>query len=228
MWCIHMTKRLDRLTCVQALQSSFPKLKVYNPVHSVDGQRGCYESHQEVMRQALDEHCDTAVIFEDDAIKSSEIYNHNKYIESSIRTLITNDVDIIYLGCFPDIWKHYHNHFDHSLYTVKATQTHAYIVHKRFMRNFILQPYDGIPIDEYYLNNARCLAWLPGLYEQENSPSNVSTKSSLSLFPYKNYAVHAAQLYALNVGIPLYFVCVSLFFTVALLIKIKYGRSETR
>lgn len=221
MWCIHMKKRTDRDPYVDALQKRFPNMRMYDPLPSLNGQRGCYESHQQVMRQTEQ---DVAVIFEDDA---KEVKDSALIIEECKKVLRSTTFDIIYLGCFPDIVKHFHSQYSESLYTVKATQTHAYVVHERFMKKFINAPYSSIPVDEYFRDNATCLAWLPGIFVQENSASNVSTIKSLSLIPYKNELIYAAQLYASKVGIPLYIVCVSLIF-IGILIRIKYGGRKTR
>jgi GR25 family glycosyltransferase involved in LPS biosynthesis len=216
-----MKKRSDREPYVQALQKRFP-VKIYDPPSSLNGQQGCYESHQQVMRLSLDN--EVAVIFEDDA---KEIDDSLPILEECKKVLNSSSVDIIYLGCFPDIIKHFHTPYSGSLYNVKATQTHAYVVHQRFMQKFIATKYTSVPVDEYFRDNATCLAWLPGVFVQENSASNVSTVQYLSLLPYKNHLVYAAQIYASKVGIPLYIVCVSLIL-IGIAIRIKYGGRKTR
>jgi GR25 family glycosyltransferase involved in LPS biosynthesis len=218
-----MNHRKDRKPYVQTLQATFPDLRLFDPPLSTNGQQGCYESHSTIMQLALQENIKVAVIFEDDAIEAGNA-DIRAVVEQCKNVLLQSNNDILYLGCFPDIFKHFHTSTSNQfLFQVRATQTHAYMVHERFMKKFCSIPYSGTPVDEYFRDHAKCLAWLPGLYVQENSKSNVSTKQTLSVMPYKNTFVYVVQLYAAKIGIPLYLLCVSLMF-VGLLLRIKYGR----
>ena len=192
-WCIHIADRKDREPYIDNLKKSFA-INVFEAERSVDGKRGCYESHQKIMRQCKND--PYAIIFEDDAVASDL-----KYFDEAMNFAKRTDWDIIYLGCFPDIFKWQQNVLGH-VYRVRAAMTHAYIVSSDYMKRFSDRPYDGIPVDNVFRDEARTFAILPSMFSQANTESDVDNVFS-SIF-VKDIVVKFCEFYATEVGIPVH------------------------
>ena len=224
--CIHMKSRKDREELVENVKKklNIPLKYFYAEPHPDGGVRGCYESHLAIMREAVKANKSMMLVFEDDL----EI---GKFSWKALDEVIDfvhkrNDWDIFYLGCFPDVWGNSHQHIRGNIFSVKATQTHAYIINRPFMERLIDRKFDGTPIDEVFLEGSRSYAILPSLFVQASSSSDVSSLSFISVFPAKRIITNAVEMYAINFGIPFRTVLLSILFAcVAVKIVIRYVQS---
>jgi GR25 family glycosyltransferase involved in LPS biosynthesis len=192
-WCIHMPERLDREKHVEKLESEFSVKRFHAKKHK-EGKRGCYESHQAVMKKSL--HKPFIAVFEDDAVQVS-----NTWKPEVMRFLRREDWDILYLGCFPDVLRSQSHEYG-NIYRVKATMTHAYIVSQLYMKEFVKRSYDGTPVDNVFRNEARAFAYLPSAFVQAETQSDIGNFSSS--YPWKNIVIQACEFYAMHVGWPIY------------------------
>jgi hypothetical protein len=218
--CIHMPSRKDRRAIVdKAVYNLRIPLTFYNPTPHPDGPiRGCYESHLAVMREAIAAGKDTCLIFEDDFEESN--FSWEKLDEVCRFSRNNTEWDIIYLGCFPDVLNHGQSWFHGNMFRVRATQTHAYVVHKRFMLKAVEDEFCGMPIDEYFKAKASCFAILPSLFMQASTSSDVSSVSIVSMFPAKQAIVSAIENYTIDFGVSLRsIVCLFAFVCVALRLR---------
>ena len=221
--CIHLPHRTDRRITMDALKNKLKMpLQIFNAQKSLRGAvQGCFESHQTIMKKALKNGLSNALIFEDDA-EISEFFSIQKI--KDVKQFMKNATinwDIIYLGCFPDVWKHSQSHITKSFYEVKATQTHAYIVNKPYMNFFSNLIFQGVPIDEVFLKTAKAYAILPSLFKQSLTPSDVSS-IAISNLPFKNVMTSLVENYAMYFGLfPISHACIYTFFCIFLLCVVK-------
>ena len=188
-----MPERVDREIHVQELEDDFP-LKRFEAKRHAIGKQGCYESHQAVMKMSL--HLPYVVVFEDDAVQISKTWR-----PEVMRFLRRKDWDVLYLGCFPDILRHQEHEYG-NIYRVQATMTHAYVVSQAYMNFFVSRPYDGTPVDNVFRNEARTFAYLPSAFVQAETVSDIGNFSSS--YHWKQTVIQACELYAMNVGWPIY------------------------
>lgn len=197
--CIHLKHRVDRYkSCELAKQTLEIPIEYYNTtLHKDGGKRGAYESHKQVLTSH--KNSDNCLIFEDDF----EISPHFKweYLEEVIRFMKKNkDWDIIYLGCFPDVWNSDQVNVSGNIYRVKATCIHAYVASKKFMQSFSKSEYDGTPVDEMFLEY-NTYAILPSIFRQKMSQSDISSLKFISVSKYRHSIENFIENYAINFGI---------------------------
>jgi hypothetical protein len=199
-----MPERRDRAQLVSraATAARMPLEWFHVSKHPEGGVRGCYESHVSLMRQGLDAGLDTLLVFEDD-IELARDFALDRVAEViRFMTSRRGQWDIVFLGCFPDVWRGQHSWISGHMFKVRATQTHAYVVSAAGMRRLARRPFDGTPIDEVLRDEARCYATLPSLFEQALSPSDVSSVAGVSTFAGKRFVTSAVEAYAMHVGVP--------------------------
>lgn len=201
--CIHMRARVDRMRLIEAAQKALniPLRLFYAEKHAEGGVRGCYESHVAVMREALADGQETCLVFEDDLEVGDFSWERLAEVTRFIRDR-RGEWDVVYLGCFPDVWSCTQRWIKGNIFEVHATQTHAYVVSKAFMERMVARPFDGTPIDEVFYHHARAYAVLPSLFFQASTASDVSSVG-VSLLAAKRSVTDAAEVYAVNVGLPL-------------------------
>jgi GR25 family glycosyltransferase involved in LPS biosynthesis len=214
--CINLNERSDRLNDMKKLAKSLDMpIQFYSTNRHPDGGiRGCYESHLSIMKESLKKGLENVLILEDDAELGKFTWQRLREVTNFMKR---ESWDIIYLGCFPDIWGNWHKHIFGNIYKVHATQSHAYVASKKFMQRMVSRPFDGTPLDEVYANNAETYAILPSMINQSKSKSDVSSIPWISTFPAKKLITRGIEEYALVVGVPLrYCIAVILFVCVAL------------
>lgn len=207
-YCINLLTRDDRY---EAACKVFDKLDIPVEFHRVHkhpngGVQGCFESHIEVIRKAYRENAQTVVIFEDDAIPSS---NYDvKLLEIAVRFMKFNDTwDIFYLGPTPEIRRHrtkgtlYPN-----VYKIHSLTTHAYVISRRMMKKMKDAKFAGIPIDVVYLHNNNAYAIYPGLFIQSEAGTDIggAFATTLGKIPGGAAAYYRfLEMYSYYVNIPL-------------------------
>ena len=214
--CIHIPERLDRKKSMDkvSLELNMNINYFLTQKHPNGGKQGCFESHQQVMRESLQKNLDMCLILEDDIELSSSFSWELLYEVLHFACYSTEPWDILYLGCLPDIFSYNQIHKIGHIYKVRATQTHAYIVHSRFMKRFIHFQYSGQAVDNVFKKTANSFAILPSLFHQIQSTSDVeqNTITAISTFPIKSNVVHSIEFYASSIGISILYlvrVCVA-------------------
>jgi GR25 family glycosyltransferase involved in LPS biosynthesis len=196
-----LNNRHDRfITCEENKRKLELPLEYFNAVkHPNSGKQGCFESHKKVLESHKDsENC---LVFEDDF----EISKNFKWelLEEVIRFMNTNkDWDIIYLGCFPDVWDGHQIHVSGHIFSVKATCMHAYIASKKCMQAFSKIEYTGKPVDELFFNY-NTYALLPTIFRQKLSDSDISSLKFISKFKYRHKIENFVEYYAMEFGVKL-------------------------
>jgi hypothetical protein len=219
--CIHMNERTDRLEGIEEL-----KVKTKLPIeyfsverHPKGGMQGCFESHVQLMKQNNEKKW--CFILEDDA-QCSEYFSQKRLAEVLRFANSRADWDIIFLGCFPDVLKGYQVNITGNMYRVHATQTHAYMVSRSFMKLARDWEYRGIPIDEEFKLNARCYASLPSLFVQSNTYSDVEKSIiPISKSPFKKCLTELVEMYAQEIGLP-FEQCIALCVVLYLLVTFSF------
>jgi GR25 family glycosyltransferase involved in LPS biosynthesis len=143
--------------------------------HPKGGQFGCWESHLNVMKQALASGAKCAIIFEDDAIptpQANSILCWDAAFEE-IDRIMTNEKDweLIALGCLPMAWKQTVSFYSKNVLKAAFLETHAYIASERFMRRFVeLEPRADVGLDYVMalMTQGTSYALIPELFEQND------------------------------------------------------------
>jgi hypothetical protein len=202
--CVHMRERRDRARLVARAQAltGLPIRFYYATRHPRGGVEGCYESHVAVMREALADGLPHVLVLEDDlqvaaCFSAARVQEVLAFMRGRVKW------DVVFLGCFPDVWRAEQRRVSGNVYAVTATQTHAYVVSRGFMERMVRRPFDGAPIDEVFAREGRCFATLPSLFTQAESSSDVSSVAFVSALPAKALVASAVEAYARHVGVPL-------------------------
>lgn len=201
-WCIHLPERTDRSLLIDDLieKTSLP-IQIFEAKKHKNGSiQGCFESHKTIIQSALKRGLSNVMILEDDAELSPDV---DWKILNQVRDFILSNRkkwDILYLGCFPDIWNYPQTPVNKNIFKVKATQTHAYIINYNYMNVIANTHFTGKPIDEVYKKNANNFAVLPSLFYQSISKSDVSSIEMISTLPFKNPIIKAVEIYSTYIG----------------------------
>lgn len=125
-------------------------------------ERGCFNSHRQVCKQALDDGCQTLLIFEDDIkvlpYQQKQIDRVNRFLRENKKPF-----DILYLGLI--IGKMWFCGMK-SIVRAKGAGLHAYIISKQGMEKIITYQYQGIPIDKVIKRDFKCYSIYPIIAEQ--------------------------------------------------------------
>ncbi len=125
-------------------------------------ERGCFHSHSRVCKQALDEHCRSILVFEDDVkilpFQQKQIEQINTFIEKK-----SSHFDLLYLGLI--IGKMWFCGY-RSIVRSKGSGAHAYILSQRGMETLAHYEYDGQPIDKIMKHHLKCYSVFPIIAEQ--------------------------------------------------------------
>jgi glycosyl transferase, family 25 len=206
-------------------------IKIFPAIRHKDGRKGCYESHIQVMKNALSQSPDKcALIFEDDAEFATDV-------DESLVVSILNQTnafisietfDILFLGSFPNVFvandtlkvSKYKN-----IYKTSPATTHAYIASPQFMKRMTKSFYEfeGIAIDDFYKSKfINTYAVYPSLFLQSLSKSDIASPVAgfISSFKLKNSIWRLAELYSTSVSFSLKHVLFVTFFMCILFIQV--------
>lgn len=134
--CINLIERDDRM---EEAQEQFEKVGLFGSVmfhrverHPRGGRYGCYNSHREVMQQALKDNIDTLLIFEDDVQFEDGweqvVRDAKEFIDSGA------EFDAFFLGSQILFVDEQHTS---TVWRVKCTNAHAYVVSREGMEAFV-------------------------------------------------------------------------------------------
>jgi glycosyl transferase, family 25 len=125
-------------------------------------ERGCFNSHLTVCKNALALGLENVLVLEDDAkinhVTPAQITRINHFIKQH-----ADQFDILYLGLIiGDMWFTRYP----SIARARGAGAHAYILSKRGMQKLSTYTYQGIPIDKVMKREFKCYSVYPMIAEQ--------------------------------------------------------------
>jgi hypothetical protein len=153
----------------------------YAERNHISGTIGCFESHQNVCRQALQKGMKRLLVLEDDFCPTDEMFSKDGV--AALREVVefansTNEWNIIYLGVMPNVWSESTNVVGKHLYKMKPWScTHAMILNEDYMKEIITWKFSKfIEKDAYDWRHRKCSQAFtvhPQLIKQLESASDV-------------------------------------------------------
>lgn len=216
--CINLVSRDDRY---QESKEVFSDLEMNVKYHRVERNKhpeaGCFQSHIDIINEALDGGQDYILILEDDAISTvddkqswmSMFFSTSRdrwfgLLEEAINFMKINDNwELFYLGMMPDTSRYKVNRvsLDGNIYNVHSLCTHAYVIHRRLMEKIKNYDYAGVPIDFIYNHNKHAYAIYPSLFQQRSSVSDISPDLLSSNIGSKNWGMVALEQLLVTVNL---------------------------
>lgn len=176
-YCISLEDRIDRQ------EASKENLKILShhvthwlvPKDSENPERGCYNSHREIAKFALEKNYSNIMVFEDDVVfhriaRDNEMKVINKFISLNVG-------DLLYLGGLLGEMQWTGNR---GIVRCELYCTQSYIIHRAGMEKLASAPYSGLPIDVYFKLNLQSFSVFPMLTSQipeDVCRSDISGKS---------------------------------------------------
>lgn len=217
--CINLKSREDRYNRSKKMFAKHNIPVVYHRVdkHPNGGLQGCFESHIDVIKEAYEKGCERLIVFEDDI--ESTVHMTSLNMRKIIRFLKKTDWDLFYLGPHPEIRRYTIKKTDISnIYKLHSICTHSYIINRPFMEKLIHTKFVGLPIDYLYKFNEKAYGYLPSLFIQGASESDISGDIFNKYPILKIGSIKFIELYAtiINIKLPYFiaFVIVFLFILV--------------
>lgn len=202
--CINLLSRRDRYNQSLAIFKKYniPVTYYHTERHPNGGLQGCYESHIACIRESYDKGDTMCFIFEDDVINSGFIKN-TKLIKQAITFLQKCKTwDIFYFGTCPDTRTTKIEYVTNSILKMSSLCTHAYVIHRRYMKQILNTQFVGIPIDYIYKYNKNSYAIYPSIFYQSTSASDISG-DLWNKIPFKHQFFRLNEIYAKYLNKPL-------------------------
>jgi GR25 family glycosyltransferase involved in LPS biosynthesis len=180
--------------------------KAKNPIE------GCYTSHLNVMKQAVMDNVNHALVFEDDMKFNAQLSTLPRMIDEIKHFVNNNNFDILYLGWCAGYSNYYINCVSKSskvrgysyIYDCNCACTHALVYSKRFMKRFIKEygefnygPWQG-HIDQVFLSipNIKMYMVVPTMFDQkwcfsvmDYGKNKCKTEKSFNAEQFANYII---------------------------------------
>jgi hypothetical protein len=163
--------------------------------HPRGGDFGCWQSHVSVMKLAVDDGADYALVFEDDAIPTKEARSQLTWdlLYAQVMHVMSTrpNWDIIGLGGIPLTWWHTALKIDTHMVQTPFLEAHAYFASKKFMSRMLATEFTGTFDSELARRSApECYIVAHELFEQDpNCGSNLSLSS---IIPFRRIYKRAA------------------------------------
>jgi hypothetical protein len=178
--------------------------------HPLGGAAGCFESHQNVCRRALDSGAKRVLVLEDDFEATDELFTEDgtKALKEAIDFVNSReDWSIVYLGVLPNIWFEKSVRVGKHMYRMKPWAcTHAMILNESYMKDVVTWKYSVEGKDAYDWRHRKCkdaYAFHPQALKQFDSPSDIPHTQVPAPAFLRDLPINAASWYALNVGVSL-------------------------
>lgn len=155
--------------------------------------RGCFNSHMNVIKEAISKNYKKIIIFEDDAEPIYDFQTINKVINNSLKQLKNEKWEYLLLGYLPIRL----SKFKENVSKVNcAYDAHAYIVN---LENIKIREWEGINADSYFCSNINVgkliiqkgfegiFATIPMLYSQQLNESTISDFDLLQKYFFNFY-----------------------------------------
>jgi hypothetical protein len=153
----------------------------YAERHKINGTMGCFESHQNVCREALKNGKKRLLVLEDDFCPTDELFSKDGV--AALREIVefansTNDWNIIYLGVMPNVWSESTAPIGKHLYKMRPWScTHAMILNEAYMKEIVSWKFSSfVKKDAYDWRHRKCekaYTVHPQLIKQSESPSDI-------------------------------------------------------
>jgi GR25 family glycosyltransferase involved in LPS biosynthesis len=208
---INLRDRTDRAEhAIKSAKSiGLPIEFYYADKHPEGGVAGCFESHQNVCRDALLRGERRLLVLEDDFEGTEEILKEEGIaaLKEAVDFVTTrDDWSIVYLGVLPNIWFEKSERVGPHMYRMKPWAcTHAMIVNEAYMKEIVQWKFTRYGKDAYDWRHRKCeraFAFHPQAIKQFDSPSDIRTQMPTPTF-LRDLPLNAASWYALNIGISL-------------------------
>lgn len=161
-FCISLKERADRR---EMFKDSIQRL-IGNPVafhladRNKDPVRGCYESHQDVARYALENNLDRVLIFEDDVAPYELPPSQIRWINKFLRT---KKFEALHLGySMGRIWLTWFPFIARG----RVVALHAYVLSRQGCLTLVNTPYNGTPVDVIFKKQIKQHCAFPMLFRQ--------------------------------------------------------------
>lgn len=172
-YCINLKEREDRyLSSLNEFNKYSIPVRYYKvKKNKINPDRGCFTSHVNICKEALEKQYNNIIIFEDDIQPTS--YLNKEVIDYIVSVLKKIEWKIFYLGCFPwnmvsDTKKTEYN----SIFKCKAYGAHAYIINKTYLPYLANLKWSGKSYD-FYTSKDHHYCYLPSLFTQKASKSSI-------------------------------------------------------
>jgi len=154
-------------------------------------ERGCFNSHLQVCREALYSGCQSLLVFEDDVrilpYTEKQISRLNHFIARQ-----NNEFDVLYLGLI--IGKMWFCGY-RSIVRAKGAGAHAYILSRKGMEKLFTYEYNGLPFDKVLKHDFKGYSVYPIIAEQhpetrvisDISPQRKSVGAKDEIFWMQNF-----------------------------------------
>ena len=214
---------MRRLSC----KSLFKKLNMnvdiqIFPRHPEGSNRGCFESHISILKDAYKKKYNRIIILEDDIIEGNV---KPRIVDKIVHFLGKNKWDLFYFGAVPDCRKDNacikHVKYN-NFYRIKSLCTHAYAINRKAIEKFHDLNYIDIPIDYMYRDNNEIIsyAYIPTQFFQE-------TGFKVPQFVVNSY-FRLVEMYSYNIGLSIYHPIYKLiFFIIVSFFLIKIQKIKT-
>jgi GR25 family glycosyltransferase involved in LPS biosynthesis len=201
---INLRERKDRQA--QSIQSAeqlcLPIKFFYADKHPLNGTAGCFASHQQVCKEALQKGLKKVLVLEDDFCATNDVFTMEglNALKEAVEFANSNDDwHIIYLGVVPNVWTDRTSMVGKYLYSLKPWAcTHAMIIHENYMKQIVEWTFNSTEgKDAYDWRHRKCekaFAFHPQAIKQRESPSDVRNFQ----IPLKNPVLRDLPLKALS------------------------------
>ncbi len=188
-FCINIRERKDRyLTVREELSCIEPSVEFFHVDRDNENpQRGCFSSHQTLVRQGIKNNWQNILIFEDDV----QLYRPvtDRIVRKVNRFIQVAEYDILFLGLIlGKIWLSKHLGFTRC----RGVCTHAYILSRSGMEKLAAAQYEheNMGIDKWYKKQLKGYSLFPMIARQRShgvGESDISDTSCSDAFWIKNY-----------------------------------------
>lgn len=202
--CINLITRDDRYESAKNLFNSINlNVDFYRTEKNTNPVLGCFESHQNIIKESIKNNEPYTLIFEDDIDLSPSFTTENLHRALSLIENLPQNWNIYFLGCCPDIKHSYTYKTDiKNIYKVNAFCTHAYIISNKCMKDIAELEFSNKAIDAVYHDIEHTYAYLPSLFVQGLMGSDIGSDIGSKII-FRTWAMQMGEMYAMNVGTPM-------------------------
>lgn len=188
--CICLTSREDRyIEQKRIFEDANIPVTFYRPEkHKNGGIQGCFESHINVITDSYNKGFNNVLIFEDDATPTS-MFNLNSMNECVSFMKTNSDWDLLFLGSNVKSGEGVDDTAFPHIYKSRFLNAHAYVVSRKGMEKYANLKYIS-QIDVIYASNHHSYAFLPSLFNQRLSNSDIGDNENY--MGLKNKYTHRA------------------------------------
>jgi GR25 family glycosyltransferase involved in LPS biosynthesis len=182
-YCINLCSRDDKFNYSKKIFKNLgiPNLKFHRVYKNPEGgERGCFESHVNIAKEAYFKGYKNVLIFEDDILPNKITKERLSKVNDFIKE--KKKWDLFYLGLCPHFLSISQEVSGHPcIHRVKNLCTHAYVLNRPYMKKVSEMKYNGIPIDSVYNKNNNSYGIYPSLFYQKEFETDIQLDKSFKL-----------------------------------------------